>query len=144
MRTIKKNNAVHELGIHFVFCIKYRRQILTGAVEIATKHILAQTCAEYAWKLQSLEIMPDHVHIFIQVGPMDRPIDIARTLKSISAVHLFTKFPNLKGRKFWGSGLWSDSTYYGSVGKVDEEVITKYIANQKNKKAGNSSQGTSP
>lgn len=129
MRTIKKNNAVHELGIHFVFCIKYRRQILTGAVEIATKHILAQTCAEYAWKLQSLEIMPDHVHIFIQVGPMDRPIDIARTLKSISAVHLFTKFPNLK---------------VGNFGEVDEEVITKYIANQKNKKAGNSSQGTSP
>jgi len=53
-------------------------------------------------KVQGLEIMPDYVHLFIQVGPMDRPSDIVRTLKSISAVHIFGKFPNLKGRKFWG------------------------------------------
>jgi len=84
-------------------------------------------------KIEAYEIMNDHVHLFIQVGPTDRPSDIARTLKSVSAVHLFTKFADLKGRKFWGSGLWSPSTFYGSVGKVDEEVIKRYISEQKTK-----------
>jgi len=37
--------------------------------------------------------MPEHVHLFIQVGPLDRPNDISKTLKSISAVHIFGKFP---------------------------------------------------
>jgi putative transposase len=132
MHKISENNSIHEIGLHLVFCTKYRKQIFSGIIEIELKHILSQTCAEYGWSLEILEIMPDHVHIFIQVGPEDRPTDIVRTLKSISAACLFTKFPELKGRKFWGSGLWSRGTYYGSVGNVNEETIRKYIENQKN------------
>jgi putative transposase len=138
MQVQKKNNSVYKLGIHLVFCTKYRKKIFSGAMEVELKHILSQTCAGYDWKVKNLEIMPDHVHMFIQVGPKDRPEDIAKTLKNISAVYIFTKFPTLKGRKFWGSGLWSDSTYYGSVGEVEEEVISRYIENQH----ANSSQPT--
>ncbi|MGV3016979.1 transposase [Rothia sp. 88186D007BW] len=49
----------------------------------------------------------------------------------MSAVHIFTAFPQLKGRKFWGSGLWSPSTYYGSVGHVSEQTVRRYIQDQK-------------
>jgi len=131
MRKIYEKSCVHELGIHLVFCTKYRKAIFTGLIEIELKEILGQTCAEYGWKVQGLEIMPDHVHLFLQVGPEDQPNDIVRTLKSISAVHIFGKFPKLKGRKFWGSGLWSPGSYCGSVGNVNEETIRKYIENQK-------------
>lgn len=131
MHRISENNCVHEIGIHLVFCTKYRKKIFNDLAEIELKHILSQTCAEYNWKIQALEIMPDHVHLFIQIGPNDIPVEISRTLKSISAVHIFNMFPKLKGRKFWGSGLWSRGTYYGSVGNVNEETIKKYIENQK-------------
>jgi putative transposase len=140
MHRKSENNSVSLLGLHIVFCTKYRKQCLKGAIEVECKHILSQICAEYCWELNGLEIMPDHVHIFVQAAPTDRPTDIARTLKSISAAYLFAKYPALKGRLFWGSGLWSNGTYYGSVGQVTEETIRKYIDNQK----GNSSQGTSP
>ena len=86
---------------------------------------------EYGWNVESLEVMPDHIHLFIQIGPEDRPVDIAQVLKSISAVYIFTKFPELKGRKFWGSGLWSTGVYYGSVGNVNEQTIKEYINGQK-------------
>jgi len=127
MHRISENNCVSELGLHVVFCTKYRKAILTGTVGIAAKNILSQTCAEYGWRIESLEIMPEHVHLFIQVGPGDRPNEISRTLKSISAVYIFEKFPHLKGRRFWGSGLWSRGTYYGSVGNVSQETIKRYI-----------------
>jgi putative transposase len=141
MRKVSENNSVHEIGLHLVFCTKYRKRIFTDVVEMELKHILSQTCAEYEWSLEALEIMPDHVHIFIQCGPKDRPNEIARTLKSISAVCLFTRFPELKGRKFWGSGLWSTGTFYGSVGSVNAETIREYIENQKS--TGDSSHRTS-
>jgi len=109
----------------------YRHQVLTGSIEVELKRILAETCITYDWGLEALEIMPDHVHIFVQADHMTAPVQIAKTLKSISAVHLFNKFPTLKKRKFWGSGLWSSSTYYASVGHISEEAVKQYIDTQK-------------
>ena len=75
--------------------------------------------------------MPDHIHIFVQADHTTAPVQIAQTLKSISAVHIFHTFPKLKGRKFWGSGLWSRGTYYATVGHISEAVIRQYIESQK-------------
>ena len=75
--------------------------------------------------------MPDHVHIFVQADHTTAPVVIAQTLKSISAVDIFNKFPTLKQRKFWGSGLWSRGTYYASEGHISEDAVKKYIETQK-------------
>jgi putative transposase len=103
------------------------------AVEVELKKVLAETCEHYGWKLEKMETMPDHVHLFVRVDPVTAPVEITKTLKSISAIYIFTTFPKLKGKKFWGSGLWSRSTYYGTVGHVSEDVIKKYIKDQKSK-----------
>jgi putative transposase len=124
------NHCVHEIAYHIIFCTKYRHPIIKDAVEIELKKILAETCEQYGWKLETMETMPDHVHLFIRTDHMTAPVEIAKTLKSISAVYLFTTFPKLKAKKFWGSGLWSRSTYYGAVGHVSEETVKKYIEDQ--------------
>ena len=130
MQKISENNCVHSLGYHIVWCPKYRHTVLKDDIAVETKHIIAETCGEYGWLLHAIEVMPDHVHIFVQADHQTAPVEIAKTLKSISAVYIFTKFPNLKGRKFWGSGLWSRGTFYGSVGETSEEVVKKYIETQ--------------
>ena len=133
MQTLSNNHSVHSIGYHVVFCTKYRNKVLTGAVEVELKTVLAETCAVEGWVLHSMEIMPDHVHMFIQTDHMTAPVNVAKMLKSVSAVRIFTVFPKLKGRKFWGSGLWSRGTYFGSVGHVSEETVRKYIEAQKTK-----------
>ena len=131
MDIMKSNHAVHSIAYHIVFCTKYRHKVLVGSVEVDTKRIIGQICKHYNWKLKSLEIMPDHVHIFLQTDHTIAPFRIAQIIKSISAVYIFTKYPELKGQKFWGSGLWSPSTYYGTVGHISEETVQKYIESQK-------------
>lgn len=125
------SHAKFSLGYHIIWCPKYRHQVLVDAIEIELKQILAETCTHYEWILVSLEVMSDHVHIFLQADPQTAPAEIAKTLKSISAVHLFNKFPKLKSRKFWGSGLWSRGTYYATVGHITEASVKKYIEMQK-------------
>lgn len=133
MEIYKNSHAVHEIAYHIIWCTKYRNEVLVDAIEIELKQILAETCEEYGWKMEKMEVMPDHVHLFIRSDHLTAPVEIAKTLKSISAVHLFSKFSKLKGKRFWGSGLWSRSTYYGTVGHVSEEVVKKYIETQKEK-----------
>ena len=131
MKSIKNAHSVSVIGYHIIWCTKYRKEILYNQVEVELKHIIGEVCIEYGWKPRSLEVMPDHVHLFIQCDHLTRPVDISSTLKSISAVRIFTLFPKLKGRAFWGSGLWSRGTYYSTVGHISEDVIVKYIETQK-------------
>jgi len=131
MKLMKKGHAVHQIGYHIIFCTKYRQPILTNTVEMECKKIIAECCIEYKWFLKTIEVMPDHVHIFIQADTSLAPYRIVQTIKSISAVHIFSTFPKIKGAKFWGSGLWSKSYYIGSVGNMSKSVVERYINNQK-------------
>lgn len=133
MRTTHSSHAVFSLGYHIIWCPKYRHRVLSSVIADELKLIVAQTCQNYGWELQEMEVMPDHVHIFVQADHLTAPVAIAKTLKSISAVHIFHKFPKLKARKFWGSGLWSRGTYYATVGHISEDAIRRYIETQKDR-----------
>jgi putative transposase len=134
MELKSSDHSKHSIGYHIIFCPKYRHQVLIGAVEVEAKRVFSEICADNKWSLISIEVMPDHVHLFIQSDPFTAPFEMVKKLKAISAIYLFTKFPNLKKQKFWGSGLWSRSTYYNSVGHISEEMVKRYIDSQKNRK----------
>ena len=121
------------MGLHLVWCTKYRHKVLIDGVDIVVKRIIGETCLNYGWKCLELEVMPDHVHLFVQINHTDIPCNVAKTLKSITAIGVFTTFKQLKGQKFWGSGLWSDGTFYSSVGNISQETVLRYISEQKSK-----------
>ena len=133
MDYISSSHAVHQIGIHFVWCTKYRHEVLVNGVDVIVKKTIGEACINYNWKCHAIEVMPDHVHVFLQIHHTDMPCNVAKTLKSLTAIAAFYAHPKLKGNKFWGSGLWSSGTYYGSVGNVSQETVQKYIAAQKHK-----------
>jgi len=127
------SHSSYDLHYHMVFVTKYRNRVLTGRIEHETKKVMTEICAAKDWELEEINVMPDHVHLLLSIPPKVALSDVARILKSISAVHIFKTFPKLKSQRFWGSGLWSSNTFYGSVGAVNEETVRKYIQNQKKK-----------
>ncbi len=126
-------HSVYNLNYHIVFVTKYRNKVLHGAVEEYIKEQVPLLCERYGWEMRALEVMPDHLHLFVSAEPTTAPNTIARTLKSILTVSVFKQFPTLKKKLFWRSGLWSDGCYYGSAGTVSAATITRYIENQKTK-----------
>ena len=127
------SHSVSKIGYHIVWCTKFRHPIIDEKVEVVIKNTLGQCCLTYEWKMTEFNTDKDHVHCLIEAGPSDSPSTIAKTLKSMSAIQVFTHFPKLKGQKFWGTGLWSPSTYYGTVGENIEASVANYIQNQKSK-----------
>ena len=97
MELQRNSHQVYEIGYHIIFCTKYRHKVLVGEVETTCRNSIAETCLAYGWQLKELEIMPDHVHMFVSAPPQTAPAEIARTVKSISAVKIFTAHPKLKG-----------------------------------------------
>lgn len=121
----------YNINYHIVWCPKYRHQVLTGEIEEYLKRLIDNICKYYKYEILSIEVMPDHIHLFISAKPYVGPTQIVKTLKSITAVWIFRKFPKLKHNRFWGSGLWSKGYYIGTAGTVTAETIRKYIENQK-------------
>ena len=127
----KKNaGAVFTLKYHLVWCPKYRKSILGGDVAKRLKELLYQKAAELNAEIHALEIMPDHVHMFVESDPTLAPAHIAAQFKGFTSKILRDEFPWLKSRL---PSLWSRSYYIGSVGHVSEATVKKYIANQKTK-----------
>lgn len=77
-----------------------------------------------------MEIMPDHVHLFVKTTPTTSPHFIVQQLKGYTSRVLRQEFPSLKSRL---PSLWTRSYYCESVGHISEETIRKYIEEQKNK-----------
>ena len=123
--------SVYNLNYHIVLVTKFRNKVLKDDIEAYVKNEVSKICAKYDWEVLALEVMPEHVHLFVPAPPTVAPVTINSTVKSILAVGIFKAFPTLKSKRFWGSGLWSDGTYYGSAGSMSAEIIKRYIENQK-------------
>jgi putative transposase len=120
--------AIFSLKYHLVWCPKYRRKVLVAPVDDRLKQLIAETAAEYAITLHALEVMPDHVHLFVEAGPTLSVAEIVNRFKGRSSRVLRQEFASLRSRL---PTLWSRSYYAGSVGAVSEGVVRRYIEAQK-------------
>ena len=92
---------------HIIWCPKFRFSVLKGDVEDRLKQILQNICDDYNYHVKALEVMPDHIHIFVDVPQTVAPCDVVRTLKSISAIELLKVYPKLKQFYARCGVLWS-------------------------------------
>jgi putative transposase len=103
------------------------RAVLTGSVNERCRELIAEKCAEHAWRIVALEVMPDHVHLFVKTGPKDSPSYVANQLKGFTSRVLREEFPHLKSRL---PTLWSRSFFVATVGTVSEATVRRYIDTQ--------------
>lgn len=128
-RWVRSETAVYNLGYHIVWCPKYRRKVLTGEVETRLRELLAEKAGSIDVEIKSMEIMPDHVHLFVKTNPVHPPQSVIAQLKGYTSRILRQEFPKIKSRL---PSLWTRSYYVETVGHISEETIRKYIEDQKN------------
>lgn len=124
----KNAGAVYSLHYHLVWCPKYRYKVLQGDVAKRLEELLHAKAVELGAEVEALEIMPDHVHLFVSAPPTHAPQYLANQFKGYTSRLLRQEFPWLRSRL---PSLWSRSYYVGSAGHVSADMIEQYIAAQK-------------
>jgi len=128
MKYKSNNNVVYSCKYHVVFCPKYRRKVLVGNVETRLKELVSCFCGDHCIDLIEMEVMPDHIHLLLEVDPQYGIHKAVKQLKGYTSHvlrsefhHLTTKIPT----------LWTNSYFVSSVGGAPLNAIKQYIENQK-------------
>lgn len=124
------NTTVYNVGYHLIWCPKYRREVLTGEVKTRLKELLLEKAERIKVDIENMEIMPDHVHLFLKSTPVNAPHYIVQQLKGYTSRMLRQEFPKLKSRL---PTLWTRSYYVETIGHISESTVKRYIEDQKNR-----------
>lgn len=122
------NNVVYSCKYHVVFCPKYRRPVLVNGVDVRLRDIAAQLASELSVDVLEMEVMPDHVHLLVEVDPQFGIHRFVKHLKGRSSRLLRQEFPHLTSRL---PTLWTNSYFVSTVGGAPLAMIKRYIENQK-------------
>lgn len=119
--------TVSLINFHFVFCPRYRRKVLIKQVEIRFKELLAEICHQKDWNIVAMEVMPDHVHLFLNCLPTDSPSDIMAKVKGVTSRIMRQEFKHLAHLP----SLWTRSFFVSTAGNVSAETVKRYVEAQK-------------
>lgn len=124
---------VYALQYHVVWCVKYRRKILTPEIESRLREILYKIASDNGFEISEMNMDKDHVHLLISCSPQHYIPDIMKALKGVSARLLMKEFGNPLKQQLWGGHLWSPSYFIATVSEQTESQIRSYIQRQKEK-----------
>ena len=133
MQVIKGRGYVYAIQYHVVWCVKYRRKIITPQIENSLFVILTKLAADSGFTITEFNTDLDHVHLLLECSPQHYIPNIIKGLKGVSARLLMKKYGDNLRKKLWGGHLWNPSYFVATVSDQTEEQIRRYIQSQKEK-----------
>ena len=120
-------NVVYSCKYHIIWCPKYRRKVLVGAIEQRLKELVHQIANEVNVEIIEVETDLDHIHVLAEVDPQYGVNTFIRLVKGRTSRILRDEFPHLRQRL---PTLWSNSYFVATVGGAPLAIIKQYIENQ--------------
>ena len=127
---IHKSHNVTVLLYHLVFPAKYRKAVFDERVDSVLREVCLDIEKRYELKFLEIGVDKDHVHFLVQSVPGYSVKKIVTMIKSITAIEIFKRLPEVKNQ-LWGGEFWSDGYFASTVGKHgDEKTVAKYVEKQ--------------
>lgn len=130
MNIMHGRGYVYGLQYHIVFCVKYRKPILVGEVEMRLRSIFLTIAEENNFTIEETSIDKDQFHFLVSSSPQNYILGMMKALKGVSAHKLFRQMPELKEQLYKGH-LWNPSYFVATVSENTETQIREYIRTQK-------------
>lgn len=125
----KLSHVIWHCQYHIVWTPKYRYKVLKGIVAQDVHNCVHIYCGRLGCEIVELNVQPDHVHLLVKVPPKVPISELMGTLKGKTALRLFSKFPYLKQKPYWGNHFWAKGYCVDTVG-LDAEMVRKYVKYQ--------------
>lgn len=125
----KGSHAIYSIQFHLVFCVKYRKKVLSENVSARLKEITSNIAEQFGITIVEQETNLNHIHILFSSKPQVQVSKFVNSLKGVSSRLLRKEFPELK-RQLWGDSFWSPSYFIASVGNVSLDVLKRYVEGQ--------------
>lgn len=122
---------VYALEYHVVWCVKYRRKIITPEIEKDLISILYHIADENNFDILEINTDLDHIHLLISCKPQHYIPNIIKAMKGVSARLLMKKYGNELKDKLYKGHLWNPSYFIATVSENTEKQIKEYIQKQK-------------
>ena len=117
---------------HIFWVPKYRYKVLKGKIGEEVRRTIIVQSERLGCEIVELNVQVDHVHLLIKVPPKVSISALMGVMKGKSAIRVFSKFPELKQRPYWGNHFWAEGYCVDTVG-LDSEMIQKYVRYQEDK-----------
>ncbi len=130
LHTIRAGNTTtYNCNYHIVWIPKYRKSILgNDKTKKFLEEILNGQAESRNWKVLALQVMPDHIHIFLSIPPTTQVSYAVNILKGNSSIQLRRIFPHLK--QIVKDHLWARGYYVSTAGFVSQDKVKKYVDEQ--------------
>ena len=138
MYTVKKmaevksgRGYVYSIQYHIVWCVKYRRKIISDEICTRLREMLTKIANENGFEITEYNSDQDHVHLLIDCSPQKYMPDMIKALKGVSARRLMQEYGEALQKKLWGGHVWNPSYFVATVSENTEAQIRDYITKQK-------------
>lgn len=118
------HGIIYACRYQVIFCPKYRRKVLVGEVASRLKELVREICAEFDIELLKIDVMPDHVHLILEVNPQFGIHKAVKTIKRGTSRILRKEFNWLTSKI---PTLWTNSYFVSTIGDVQPSAIRQYI-----------------
>ena len=133
METTYGRGYVYSIQYHIVWCVKYRRKILTPEIESSLFRLLRKISEDNGFEVLECNGDLDHVHLLVNCSPQNYIPDMIKALKGVSARLLMKEYGDDLKKRLWGGHLWNPSYFIATVSENTESQIREYILKQKEK-----------
>ena len=127
---ISTNRSKHYLKVHIILVTKYRKPLLTGALDADIKSIFHSIESSSDFDIEVFESDIDHIHFLIRYIPRLSISQIVRRLKQVSTQRIWRLHPSLSQHYWYKRIFWSDGFFACSIGEASPDTIRQYILTQ--------------
>jgi len=124
----KSNHTEWDCKFHVVFIPKNRRKVIYDGLRHHLGDVLRELAKQKECKIVEGHLMPDHVHMLLQIPPKHSVAQVVGFLKGKTAIHIARVYLGRR-RSFAGQHFWARGYWVSTVGK-NEAAVRTYIRNQ--------------